>query len=82
MSNIEIPKVQETITPGGGCNIDWSWLTGEEIVEVGSDLQNFVIRFASGLVLKVQALQWNGAPFLSFDPYQPPPDHYLPRDDA
>ena len=61
-----------------GCQVDWSWLTGQEIVEASSDLENIAFRFASGLTLTVKAAQWQGKPFLAFDPYKAPQNDSLP----
>ena len=56
----------------GGCAVDWSWLTGEEIVDAASSLDTLTIRFRSGETLEVKALLWKGRPFLSFKPHERP----------
>ena len=38
-----------------GCTVDWSWLAGQEIESVTSDLQHWQVRFKSGLTLSIQA---------------------------
>ncbi|MBI3770579.1 MAG: hypothetical protein HY271_19085 [Deltaproteobacteria bacterium] len=38
----------------GGCAVDWSWLTGEEIVSVTSSLDTLTVRFQSGETLEVR----------------------------
>jgi hypothetical protein len=58
------------LNEAGGCAVDWSWLSGEEIVEVTSSLDTLTVTFKSGLKWQVRALMWKGAPFLSFDPHQ------------
>jgi hypothetical protein len=56
----------------GGCEVDWSWLKGERVAEVRNSLDALVITFESGLEWKIQARLWQGAPFLSFQPYEKP----------
>jgi hypothetical protein len=56
----------------GGCAVDWSWLTGEEIAEMASSLDTLTIRFRSGETFEVKALLWKGSPFLSFKPHERP----------
>ncbi len=56
----------------GGCVVDWSWLSGEEIAEMTSSLDTLVVRFRSGETLEVKALLWKGRPFLSFKPNERP----------
>ena len=56
----------------GGCAVDWTWLTGEEIAEVRNGLDTITFRFRSGLVLEVQARLWKGAPFVAFKPHERP----------
>lgn len=56
----------------GGCRIDWGWMAGQEISAVRSNLDTLEIDLRSGLTLKIKAAAWKGAPFLAFDPYQPP----------
>ncbi len=56
----------------GGCAIDWSWLTGEEIEAVTSGLDTLIVRFRSGETFEVKALLWKGQPFLSFKPHERP----------
>jgi hypothetical protein len=55
-----------------GCQVDWSWLAGREIVSAQSDLQSMVITFRDGQTLTIRAGLYAGAPFLSFVPWQAP----------
>ena len=57
----------------GGCSVDWSWLAGERIASMRNALDALEITFESGLVFRVRALLWQGKPFLSFVPHEPPP---------
>jgi hypothetical protein len=56
----------------GGCEVDWSWLLGERIASIRNRLDVIEIQFESGLVWKVEARLWKGAPFLAFDPWKAP----------
>lgn len=55
-----------------GCSVDWAWLEGRKIKRVVNDLQKLIIEFEDGLVFKVQALEYQNKPFLSFTPYKDP----------
>jgi hypothetical protein len=55
-----------------GCSVDWAWLEGRKIVRAVNDLQKFIIEFEDGLTFKVQTLEYQGKPFLSFTPYKDP----------
>jgi len=55
-----------------GCQVDWSWLQGREIVSVTSDLDTLLLTFKDGQTLRVQAALWQGKAFLAFDPWRPP----------
>ena len=55
-----------------GCAVDWSWLQGQEIESVWSNLERLELRFKNGLTLKVMAAQWKGSAYLAFDPYKAP----------
>ena len=54
----------------GGCQVDWSWLGGERIASVKSNLDTLTISFESGLEWQISAKLWKGAPFLAFAPYE------------
>ena len=56
----------------GGCQVDWSWLQGREIVAATSDLDTLLLTFRDGQTLRVQAALWQGKAFLAFDPWRPP----------
>ena len=56
----------------GGCAVDWSWLTGEEIAEVRSSLDTITFRFKSGQTFEVSAQLWKGEPFVAFKPHERP----------
>jgi hypothetical protein len=56
----------------GGCEVDWSWLVGERVVEVHNSLEAVTIKFENGLEWKIQAQLWKGAPFLAFTPWKRP----------
>ena len=56
----------------GGCAVDWSWLQGQEIVEVRSSLDTIRFTFASGQTFSVTARLWKGAPFVAFEPWCDP----------
>jgi hypothetical protein len=56
----------------GGCAVDWSWLEGEEIVEVRNSLDTITFRFRSGQTFEVTARLWKGAPFVAFTPHERP----------
>ncbi len=60
------------LNDAGGCEVDWSWLTGEEIAEVTSSLDTITFRFRGGEQLEVRALLWKRKPFLSFKPHERP----------
>jgi hypothetical protein len=63
---------QRAAEQAAGCQVDWTWLEGQEITAAWSDLQNLLIDLKDGRTLKVRALLYKGEPFLSFDPYYPP----------
>lgn len=65
-------KQQRAGDQPSGCQVDWTWLEGQEITGAWSDLQNLLIDLKDGRTLKVRALLYKGEPFLSFDPYYPP----------
>ena len=54
-----------------GCTVDWSWLRGKEIESATSDLQHWRVRFTDGRTLTIQAADYQGKPFLAFNPYKP-----------
>jgi hypothetical protein len=53
-----------------GCQVDWAWLAGREIVAAASDLDSLVLTFGDGETLKVKAAIWQGKAFLAFDPWR------------
>lgn len=57
---------------GEGCDVDWSWLVGREILAARSDLQSLVITLRDGQTLTVRAALHAGTPFLSFAPWHEP----------
>jgi len=57
---------------GEGCGIDWAWLVGRQVLAAHSDLDTFVLTFADGQTLTIRAALYQGAPFLSFTPWQGP----------
>jgi hypothetical protein len=59
-------------TDNTGCSVDWSWLAGRKIASATNDLQSITIVFEDGQTLKIQALLYKDAAFLSFNPYQNP----------
>ena len=63
---------QGGLNSDGGCAVDRSWLAGQRIRSVANGLDSLVVTFESGLTFKVQALLWQGKPFLSFDPHSAP----------
>jgi hypothetical protein len=56
----------------GGCAVDWTWLAGERIASITSNLDTLAFRFESGLTFEVRALLWKGKPFLSWKPHERP----------
>ena len=54
-----------------GCQVDWSWLRGLEIVGATSTLDQLVLRLGNGETLTVRAALWKAKPFLAFDPWKP-----------
>jgi hypothetical protein len=68
----EVTRVDAQADDESGCTVDWSWLAGQEIESVTSDLQHWRVRFASGLTLSIQAATYQGKAFLAFDPWKPP----------
>jgi len=57
------------LNAAGGCEVDWTWLQGEQVASVTSGLDFWTVTFASGLVFRVRSLLWQGKPFLSFEPH-------------
>jgi hypothetical protein len=53
-----------------GCQVDWSWLAGREIVGATSDLDTLVLTLGDGQTLTVKAALWQGKAFLAFDPWR------------
>ena len=53
-----------------GCTVDWSWLSGREIVAAESDLQSIRFTFRDGETLLVRAALFQGQPFLAFTPWR------------
>ena len=68
----EATQVDEIQGDDSGCTVDWSWLNGLEIESVTSDLQHWRVRFTNGLTLSIQAANYQGKPFLAFDPWRSP----------
>ena len=66
----ELTRVEE-IEDEGGCAVDWSWLRGLEIESATSDLRHWRVRFTNGQTLTIQASEYQGKPFLAFNPYKP-----------
>ncbi len=66
--------MEKTLNDDGGCAVDWSWLGGERVASVRSNLDTLVVTFESGLEWKVQARLWKEAPFLAFTPHEKPHD--------
>jgi len=66
MTQVDDPSTDE------GCTVDWSWLAGQEIEWATSDLQHMKIRFKGGQTLTIQAANYQGRPFLAFDPWKAP----------
>jgi hypothetical protein len=62
-------KNESGLNEQGGCAVGWTWIEGERIAAVTNSLDTLTIRFASGLVLEVQALLWKGKPFVSWKPH-------------
>lgn len=56
----------------GGCQVDWSWLSGREIASASSTLDKLVITFVDGETLTIQASLWKGQAFLAFSPWKAP----------
>jgi hypothetical protein len=71
VSKVDDAALDESVADSG-CTVDWSWLGGQEIESIISDLQHMRIRFKSGLTLSIQAANYQGKPFLAFDPWRPP----------
>jgi hypothetical protein len=61
----------DDMSEDSGCTVDWSWLRGLEIESATSDLQHWRVRFKNGQTLTIQAANYQGKPFLAFDPYKP-----------
>jgi hypothetical protein len=70
-SHDDLTKVEELTDEG--CTVDWGWLRGLEIESATSDLQHWRVRFSNGQTLTIQAANYQGKPFLAFDPYKPKP---------
>ena len=68
----EMTKVDDETMDDAGCTVDWSWLKGFEIESATSDLQRWRVRFTNGQTLTIQAAEYQGKPFLAFNPYKPP----------
>jgi hypothetical protein len=61
----------------GGCDVDWSWLTGRTLATMTNSLDVLTMSFTDGSRFQVRALLWQGKPFLAFDPFRassPPPE--------
>ena len=54
-----------------GCQVDWSWLRGLEVVAATSTLDRLVLRLSNGETLTVRAALWQGKAFLAFEPWRP-----------
>ena len=67
----EATRVDEVQSDESGCTVDWSWLNGLEVESVTSDLQHWRVRFTNGQTLSIQAANYQGKPFLAFDPWKP-----------
>lgn len=65
-------STKDGLNPDGGCTVDWSWLTGEEIAAVRSSLDTITFTFRSGQTFEVTARLWKGAPFVAFTPHERP----------
>ncbi len=63
---------KDGLNDDGGCAVDWSWLVGAEIAEVRSSLDTITFTFKNSQTFTVTARLWKGAPFVAFDPWQPP----------
>jgi hypothetical protein len=69
-SHDELTRTTE-LSEDAGCTVDWSWLRGLEIESATSDLQHWRVRFTNGQTLTIQAADYQGRPFLAFNPYKP-----------
>ena len=67
-------STKDGLNPDGGCPVDWSWLTGEEIAAVRSSLDTITFTFRSGQTFEVTARLWKGSPFVAFTPHARPRD--------
>jgi hypothetical protein len=67
----EATRVDEVQADESGCTVNWSWLNGLEVESVTSDLQHWRVRFTNGQTLSIQAANYQGKPFLAFDPWKP-----------
>ena len=67
----DLTKVDEPVEDQG-CTVDWGWLSGFEVESATSDLQRLHIRFTNGKTLTIQAANYQGKPFLAFDPWKAP----------
>jgi len=68
----DVTQVDEIPQVDSGCTVDWSWLHGLQVESVTSDLQHWRIRFTNGQTLSIQAGNFQGKPFLAFDPWRAP----------
>ena len=68
----DVARVDEIPDQDSGCTVDWGWLNGLQVESATSDLQHWRVRFTNGLTLSIQAANFQGKPFLAFDPWKPP----------
>ena len=61
----EPAKTSTDVAQDSGCQVDWSWLVGREIVGATSDLDSLVLTLSDGQTLKVKAALWQGKAFLA-----------------
>ncbi len=70
-SHDKVTKVDEPTDKENGCSVDWSWLEGLEVESATSDLKHWRVRFTNGQTLTIQVSNYQGVPFLAFNPYKP-----------
>lgn len=63
----EAPDVSEAV-----CPVDWTWITGSLLVSFAESQGQVRLVLEPAGPLVVSALTWQGAPFLSFQPYKNP----------
>jgi hypothetical protein len=74
------PSIEPTVTdaskfPSEGdvvCKVDWSWISGGELTDIKTGVDQFRLILAPQGPITVSAGVWQGKPFLSFMPYKAP----------